>query len=62
MALRVETVMMGPETAQYAGQGQAATGVARIAAQARALEDLGFDGMWARPPDWPNNASPRSTT
>ncbi|MBP9032668.1 MAG: LLM class flavin-dependent oxidoreductase, partial [Pseudomonadales bacterium] len=45
MALRVETVMMGPETAQYAGQGQAATGVARIAAQARALEDLGFDGI-----------------
>ena len=45
MALRVETVMMGPQTSQYAGQGQAATGVAGIAAQARSLEELGFDGI-----------------
>ena len=32
MALRVETVMMGPQTSQYAGQGQAATGVAGVEA------------------------------
>lgn len=45
MALRVETVMMGPDTGQYAGKGQAVTGIARIANDARRLEALGFDGV-----------------
>lgn len=47
MALRVETVMMGPDTGQYAGKGQAVTGIARIATDARRLEALGFDGITA---------------
>ncbi len=47
MALRVETVMMGPDTGQYAGKGQAATGITRIATDARRLEALGFDGITA---------------
>ena len=45
MALRVETVMMGPDTGQYAGKGQAVTGIARIASDASRLEALGFDGI-----------------
>ncbi len=45
MALRVETVMMGPDTDQYAGKGQAATGMQRIAESARVLEDVGFDAI-----------------
>ncbi len=45
MTLHVETVMMGPDTAQYAGKGQAGTALARIAERARTLEDLGFDGI-----------------
>ncbi|MBK6289792.1 MAG: TIGR03617 family F420-dependent LLM class oxidoreductase [Gammaproteobacteria bacterium] len=45
MTLRVETVMMGPDTAQYAGKGQAGTALARIAERARTLENLGFDGI-----------------
>ena len=40
MTLRVETVMMGPDTAQYAGKGQAGTALARIAERARTLENL----------------------
>jgi len=47
MTLRVETVMLGPQTAQYAGKGQAAPLVAGIAAEARQLEAAGFDGITA---------------
>ena len=45
MAFRVETVMLGPDTEQYAGQGQAKLGVTAIAESARKLEELGFDGV-----------------
>ncbi|UCE87254.1 MAG: TIGR03617 family F420-dependent LLM class oxidoreductase [Deltaproteobacteria bacterium] len=45
MSLRVETVMLGPDTDQYAGEGQAAMSVGRIAAEARTAEALGFDGV-----------------
>ena len=47
MSLRVETVMLGPDTDQYAGEGQAAMSVGRIAAEARKAEVLGFDGVTA---------------
>jgi probable F420-dependent oxidoreductase len=45
VAFRVETVMLGPETDQYAGEGQASTDIAGIAAAARRTEELGFDGV-----------------
>lgn len=45
MALRVETVMLGPDTNQYAGKGQTVGGLQRIADSARMLEDIGFDGI-----------------
>jgi len=43
MAFRVETVMLGPDTAQYAGEGQASLSVAKIAQSAQKVEALGFD-------------------
>lgn len=45
MSLRVETVMMGVDTDQYAGKGQKNTGIEHIAESARLLEDVGFDGV-----------------
>ncbi len=47
MAFRVETVMLGPGTDQYAGDGQGTTDIAGIAAAARRTEELGFDGVTA---------------
>lgn len=47
MAFRVQTVMLGPDTAQYAGDGQATVDIAGIAAAARKAEELGFDGVTA---------------
>ncbi len=47
MGFRVDTVMLGPDTEQYAGDGQATTDIPSIAAQARRLEELGFDGLTA---------------
>ncbi len=44
MPLKVETVMLGPETEQYAGQGQGAMTIAGIAAASKKTEELGFDG------------------
>jgi probable F420-dependent oxidoreductase len=44
MALKVETVMLSPETDQYAGKGQETMTIGGIAAAARKVEDLGFDG------------------
>jgi probable F420-dependent oxidoreductase len=44
MPIRIETILQSLETDQYAGKGQAATGIADIAAAAREVEDLGFDG------------------
>ena len=43
--MKVQTVMMAPDTDQYAGEGQARTGVAAIADAARRAEMLGFDGV-----------------
>jgi probable F420-dependent oxidoreductase len=43
--MRVETVILGPETDQYAGEGQARLGVERIARVSRKVEELGFDGL-----------------
>ncbi len=42
--MRVETTMLSPETAQYAGTGRGGMSVAGIAAAARKLEELGYDG------------------
>ena len=47
MAFRVETVILGPDTDQYAGEGQATSDIAAIAAAARRCEELGFDGVTA---------------
>ena len=44
MALKVETVMLSPETDQYAGKGQETMTIAGIAAAARRVEALGYDG------------------
>ena len=44
MPLRVETGLLNPETAQYAGKGQERPTLQAIAAAARRIEDLGFDG------------------
>ena len=45
--MRVETVMLGPDTEQYAGDGGHKAGIAEIAASARRLEVLGYDGVTA---------------
>lgn len=47
MAFRVQTVILGPETEQYAGLGQTASDIAAIADAARRTEALGFDGVTA---------------
>ncbi|MBM5812960.1 MAG: TIGR03617 family F420-dependent LLM class oxidoreductase [Gammaproteobacteria bacterium] len=45
MALRVEATLFGPDTQQYAAQGQASVTLPDIAARAALLEDIGFDGI-----------------
>src|SRR6185436_2246396 len=45
MSFRVETGLLNPDTAQYAGKGQAKPTIADIAAAARTTEALGFDGV-----------------
>jgi probable F420-dependent oxidoreductase len=45
MAFRVQTVLLSPETGQYAGGAQPSIGVAHIADAARIAERLGFDGV-----------------
>lgn len=45
MAFKVETGLLNPETAQYAGKGQAKPTIGDIAAAARRIESLGFDGV-----------------
>ncbi len=45
MAFKVETGLLNPDTAQYAGKGQAKPTIADIAAAARTTEALGFDGV-----------------
>lgn len=43
MALKVETVILGPQTDQYAGRGQDAQSLGSIAEAGRRAERLGFD-------------------
>ena len=43
--MRVETVMLGPEKVQYAGQVQGRNGLELIAESARRMEAAGFDGI-----------------
>lgn len=43
--MKVQTVMMAPDTEQYAGRGQDRLSVASIVAAARSAERLGFDGV-----------------
>ena len=45
MALRVEATLFGPDTQQYAGQGQARITLDDIGARAALLESRGFDGV-----------------
>ncbi|MBI4987127.1 MAG: TIGR03617 family F420-dependent LLM class oxidoreductase [Rhodocyclales bacterium] len=45
MALRVEATLFGPDTRQYAGEGQRAITLSQIAERAALLESLGFDGV-----------------
>ncbi|MGD9598808.1 MAG: TIGR03617 family F420-dependent LLM class oxidoreductase [Steroidobacteraceae bacterium] len=45
MALRVEATLFGPDTQQYAAQGQERITIEQIAQRAKLLEDLGFDGV-----------------
>lgn len=45
MALRVESTLFGPDTQQYAAQGQARITLQQIAEQAALLESMGFDGL-----------------
>lgn len=47
MAFRVETVMLGPDTDQYAGRGQERLGIPTIVDAARRAEALGFDSVTA---------------
>lgn len=43
MSLKVEAVIVGPETDQYAGRGQEAQSLTSIAEAARRVERMGFD-------------------
>ena len=45
MPLQIETVILGPETDQYAGKGQGGLSVSGIIAAARKTEELGYDGL-----------------
>ena len=45
MAFRVQTVLIAPETGQYAGGAQPPIEITRIAESARVAERLGFDGI-----------------
>jgi probable F420-dependent oxidoreductase len=45
--MRVETVMLSPDTDQYAGEGGHKAGIADIVAAASRMEALGFDGLTA---------------
>jgi len=44
MPMRVETGLLSLEVEQYAGKGQKIPPIERVAAAARAIEELGFDG------------------
>ncbi len=44
MTLKIETGLMNPDTAQYAGTGHVTASIHDVAAAARKVEELGFDG------------------
>ena len=45
MAMKVETVILGPDTDQYKGQGQPVTNIRHISDVSKRMEALGFDGV-----------------
>ena len=45
MALLVETPIFGPDTNQYAGQGQPSVTLEQMAGTCRLFEEIGFDGI-----------------
>ncbi len=45
MGIKVETVILGPDTEQYAGKGQPVTNIRHIADISQHMESLGFDGI-----------------
>ena len=47
MPFRIETGLQNPDTAQYAGKGQARATIGAIVSEARRIEALGFDGACA---------------
>lgn len=47
MGFRIETVLLGPDTQQYAGQGHVRADIAAIGAAASRAEKLGFDAISA---------------
>jgi len=47
MGFKIETVLLGPDTAQYAGSGHASSDIVALAAAARRAEALGFNAVSA---------------
>ncbi len=45
VCLRVETVILGPDTSQYAGKGQPVTSISHIASVSKKMESIGFDAV-----------------
>lgn len=45
MGFRIEAMILGPETAQYTGDGRSQMSASAIAEQARWVEDMGYDGV-----------------
>ncbi|MFT5441469.1 MAG: putative F420-dependent oxidoreductase [Myxococcota bacterium] len=43
--MKVETVILGPDTDQYAGKGQPVTNISHIAKVSKQMEEIGFDGV-----------------
>ena len=43
--MKVETVILGPDTDQYKGKGQAVTSISHIAAVSKKMESIGFDAV-----------------
>lgn len=45
MALKIETILMGPDTDQYAGKGNQPAGLSYMAETVKWIEQMGFDGI-----------------
>ena len=45
MSFKVETGLLNPETAQYAGKGSSMISIEHVARESARLEELGFDGL-----------------